>query len=106
VDIQLVKLCFSQRLRNHDNYVDSQHWYWRWFYTGKAIVCVLLNRMPPEEPWTWRDPNRHEHVDSVAYWDFGDWLSDYGTITDWSELIVGYGVRRNWHVHVIRNGNG
>ena len=70
----------------------------RVFYTGKAIVCVLLRR----ETNMWAEDGI-----TVAAWDMRPWSSmDFvGYAYDWSELSVRPGYLRGWQFGVYETSS-
>lgn len=73
----------------------------RWFYTLKAVICLLLNR---------RKNFGFEDIDSMvvmAVWNMTEWQSpDFmGTAYDWTELVVGIGIFKEWYFDICRNGS-
>ena len=70
-------------------------WYvsprWALFYRLKAMLCCLLNRLPPD------DANIYDHV-HVVYTDGGLYFGGEYTVHWFSAVVVGYGLWRNWWV--------
>ena len=65
-------------------------WYvsprWALFYRLKAMLCCLLNRLPPD------DANIYDHV-HVVYTDGGLYFGGEYTVHWFSAVVVGYGIR-------------
>lgn len=68
----------------------------RWFYTAKAIICLLAGRQ--KSLYVCLD----NKIDSVACWGF--W-TDFDGCSNWTELAVGRGVFVNWHYDIYGNGS-
>lgn len=66
----------------------------RWFYTTKAIICLMIGRQ--KNLYTTDDK-----IDSVANWGYWTSLDGGG---NWTELAVGRGVLRNWYYDIYKNG--
>jgi hypothetical protein len=87
----------KHRGRGHYNYYCMAHWYWRWFYTFKTIVCILIGRYRGVEYGT--------DITEMAMWDFQKGMSwDYGECTDWMGIAVGSTVFHNWYYGIYRDG--
>lgn len=75
----------------------------RWWYTGKAVACLLLRRedLRSRHHVHWSEPDPIE----IAY---GEWSTTYhpefGDGAEGEVLRVGWGVRRGWRFSVIWTG--
>jgi len=83
-----------QRCSDHDNY--SLTVFGRWWYTFKAIICILLRR--PGD-------TGYEGVDSVAYWDFEPLGYPSSQEAQWTQLNVGHGILRGWVYEIVRDSS-
>lgn len=96
----LIRAILKDRLKFHDNYFAARHWWWRWFYSTKSIICVLLGR----EADLYGDPDA---IDSVAFLNLRSVTSMdcMGDVKEWDEVVVFPGVFSGWKYDVISNGN-
>ena len=91
-----IKYAIVQRAKHHENY--SLNRIQRWFYTFKAIICILLKL---KKQFTWKD----DVVDCVATWNFTTYPYGYsGTEYSWTQLDVGYGYFKNWRYNISQEG--
>lgn len=95
----LIKAILKDRLFFHDNYFSARHWWWRWFYSAKAIICVVIGR----EGDLYGDPDA---IDSVAFLNYRSVFSlDCMDAKEWDEIAISPGVFRGWRYGVYSNGN-
>lgn len=73
----------------------------RWFYSLKAVICLVLNRRTNY----WAKDCIDSCIDSMAIWNITEWQSPDGTAYDWTELAVGIGVLKEWYFDIYRNGS-
>jgi hypothetical protein len=85
-----LKWAILQRCEYESDYTLNQ--LQRWFYTFKAIVCLLMNRKT--DLWA------EDCISTVAYWDYHGGYRD-----SWEQLAVGRGVFKNWHYDVYQNSS-
>ena len=93
LDVQAAAYAIAQRCKGEDDYPLSR--LARWFYTGKALACLLLNRRA--DLWL------KDRI-TVAEFDFEEWASmEWGRMVEWDMLVVSYGWR-DWHVCILHDG--
>jgi hypothetical protein len=67
----------------------------RWFYTVKALICLLLLRRV--SPYEWQG------AIIVAIWDYWEGGNFEGPDNGWKELVVGRGAFTDWYCDIIDN---
>ena len=93
LDVQAASYAVRQRCRCEDDY--SLNRLERWFYTVKALVCLLFN---------WRADLWLQDRVTVAEFDWQEWSSmEWGRMVEWDMLVVSYGWR-DWHVCILHDG--
>lgn len=86
---EALQTAFAQRCKHEDN--RRMNRLKRWFYTMKAVICLLLNRrnsLWPAEGY------------EVSYFNYQS-----GYHYSWDEFRVGEGIFRNWHYDIYNNGD-
>jgi len=89
-----------QRCLWNEEFIAADHWWWRWFYTFKSIICYLLQRdlrvLVAQHPQSWPE-GALQMVDRIACWDVAilNNVKDV-EIFEWSNFAVGYGVWSQW----------
>lgn len=91
----------AHRGKHHDNWLFMIHWYWRWFYSLKALICILLNRLPNDN---YRERNYTDEMTGMAMWNWYENGGEYGGYS-WTELIVGYGVFKGWYYRITTDSS-
>jgi len=96
----IVHQLVRQRCLWNEEFIDADHWWWRWFYTIKALICYLLHRdlgtLVAKSRKPWRD-GPLQLVDRIACWDVEILGGAKDTeIFEWSNFAVGYGVWTQW----------
>ena len=79
------------------------HFARRWWYTVKAVACVLVRR---EDKRTWRErPIFEPDPVEVAYGNgFTYQHHEYGDAAEWEVLQVGYGIVHGWRFRIAEVG--
>jgi hypothetical protein len=96
-----------ERAKYHNEWFDLEHWYWRWFYTAKAIACILLGRDEEYVDCKNKCDNCHGYhfnriVGQIAHWDVSSHSHPDAPMgaCGWTELSVGRGVFKNWFYEI------
>lgn len=93
LDVQAAGHAIMQRAKCEDDYTLNR--LERWFYTVKALVCLLFN-------WR-RDLWLGDRV-TVAEFNFDEWSShEWGRMVDWDMLVVTHGWR-TWRICILHEG--
>jgi hypothetical protein len=98
--LELIKYCLNQRCDMEDNY--SLNRLQEWFYTVKAVICIMFNSKHKDSEWSWYSDDFISvamHSFSKFYnWEFGMDDASFMVIT------VGHGVFSNWKYRELRDG--
>ena len=102
----IVHQLIRQRCLWNEEFVAADYWWWRWFYTVKAVLCYILQRdlrtLIAKSPKTWLD-GPLQLVDRVACWDIEILSSTKNAEAfEWSNFAVGYGIWSQWWYLVER----
>jgi hypothetical protein len=93
-DKQAIKAALLRINKNDDhNYLCMNHWYYRFFYAFKAIVCLLLDRDK-------KNKSIFDSWDYIVVTCFGggnSYIPEEPTQYYWDEFFVGYGIFSNWY---------
>ena len=78
---------------------DTKH---KLFYSIKTVICILLDRQLCFEKLPW-DSYKGETIGGMYYWDIHNFFNGSYSVMEWSEVVVGKGVLKNWYYSIEYN---
>ena len=88
--IDLIHKCLSMRATTEQNWTHVQVYrFWRWFYTAKCILCILLNRIGQFDFYS-------DTVEIATYNYVNGYDYEFGETAGWNAVGVGIGVLTGW----------